>query len=394
MDSVVVPVLWCVSYLVGALPFGYLVGRWKGVDLFAVGSGNVGATNVGRVLGRKFGILVFALDFVKGALPVAAIIPLSNAIAERPGFAPDWIKVGAAASAFLGHLFPIYLRFRGGKGVATGAGTVAVLAPVPFAAALGVWLLALLVSRTVSLASILAVIVLSTTQLAVAPWNAVAGFCLVGSLFVIVKHRSNVGRLIAGTENRIGDGPMRQAILRVVHVVAAGVWVGAAGFFNFVVAPSLVATYPNVVKTAPSDRTAFVPIVPSNATEAERDNLGLALFGAGVGPIFPKLFATQLACGVLVFATAWTWRKEPPGRHKLRVQLAFAALASVGAGWWISDVVSRLRLARFDPDLAAIAKEQFATWHFVSLGLSFVTVALALALLVLAARLPAEPKTD
>ncbi|MBX3401669.1 MAG: glycerol-3-phosphate 1-O-acyltransferase PlsY [Gemmataceae bacterium] len=392
MDSVVVPVLWFVSYLVGALPFGYLVGRWKGVDLFAAGSGNIGATNVGRVLGRKYGIIVFSLDFLKGALPVAAIVPVTTALAEQPGFPRDWSMVGAAAGAFLGHLFPIYLRFRGGKGVATGAGTVAVLAPIPFAAALGVWLLALLVSRMVSLASILAVMALVAVQLSLAPINAVAGYCFVGSLFVVVKHRSNVGRLIAGTENQIGDGPMRQTILRVVHVVAVGVWVGAAGFFNFVVAPSLVATYPNVVKTAPSDRTAFVPIVPPGATEADRDNLGLALFGAGVGPIFPKLFALQLVCGVLAFATAWTWRKESPGRHRLRVQLAFAALASVGAGWWISDVVSRLRLARFDPDLAAIAKEQFATWHFVSLGLSFVTITLALALLVLAARLPAEPK--
>jgi acyl phosphate:glycerol-3-phosphate acyltransferase len=394
MDSVVVPILWFASYLVGALPFGYLVGRWKGVDLFGVGSGNIGATNVGRTLGRKYGIFVFVLDFLKGSIPVAAIGPLASALVERPEYGFDAMKVGSATCAFLGHLFPIFLRFRGGKGVATGAGTVAVLAPLPFAAALATWLLALLVSRMVSLASILAVFALSTVQLLVAPPNAVAGFCIIGSLFVVVKHRANVGRLFAGTESQIGDGPMRQGLLRIVHVVAAGVWVGAAGFFNFVVAPSLVATYPNVVRTAPSDRTAFLPIVPAGTTETDRDNLGLALFGAGVGPIFPKLFATQLICGVLVLATAWTWRKELPGRHKIRVQLAFAALASVAAGWWVSDVVSRLRLARFDPDLAAIAKEQFATWHFVSLGLSFVTIALALALLVLAARLPAEPKPE
>lgn len=392
MDSVVVPLLWFVSYLVGALPFGYLVGRWKGVDLFAVGSGNIGATNVGRTLGRPYGILVFALDFLKGALPVAAIVPLANALLERSAFPSDVTKVGAAACAFLGHLFPIYLRFRGGKGVATGAGTVAVLAPLPFACAVATWLLALLVSRMVSLASILAVLVLSVVQLVVAPVNAVAGFCFVGSLFVVVKHRSNVGRLLAGTENQIGDGPMRQAILRVVHVVAAGVWVGAAGFFNFVTAPSLFSTFEAVVQTAPSDRTAHVPIVPPGTTAEERKNLASALAGAAVGPIFPKYFALQLACAVAVLATAWTWRKESPGRHKLRVQLAFAAFASVAAGWWISAVVSRLRLARFEPDLAEIARDQFATWHLVSLGLSFVTIGLAFALLVLAARLPEDAR--
>lgn len=396
MDSVVVSMLWFVSYLVGALPFGYLVGRWKGVDLFAVGSGNIGATNVGRTLGRKYGILVFVLDFLKGAIPVAAIVPLANALSENPGFTFDVMKVGAAASAFLGHLFPVYLRFRGGKGVATGAGAVAVLAPVPFAAALATWLLALLVSRMVSLASILAVLVLSAVQQLVAPLNAVAGFCLVGSLFVVVKHRANIARLFAGTESQIGDGPMRQSLLRVLHVVAAGIWVGAAGFFNFVTAPSLFATFENVVQTSPSDRTAHVPIVPHDIPKEEvekvRKSLASALAGAAVGPVFPKYFALQLACAVVVFATASTWRKELPGRHKLRFQLSFAALASVAAGWWISSVVTQLRLARFDPnpDIAAIAREQFATWHLVSLGLSFVTIALAFALLVLAARLPAE----
>ncbi len=392
MDSVVVPILWFVSYLVGALPFGYLAGRWKGVDLFAVGSGNIGATNVGRTLGRKYGILVFVLDFLKGAIPVAAIAPLANALTDRPEFTVDVMKVGAAACAFLGHLFPVYLRFRGGKGVATGAGAVAVLAPVPFAAALATWLLALLVSRTVSLASILAVLVLSAVLLFIAPIDSVAGFCLVGSLFVVVKHRANIARLIAGTESQIGDGPMRQSLLRVLHVVAAGIWVGAAGFFNFVTAPSLFATFENVVQTSPSDRTAHVPIVPEGTPVEIRKNLSSALAGAAVGPVFPKYFALQLACAVIVFATASTWRKEPPDRHKLRFQLAFAALASVAAGWWISSVVSQLRLARFDPntDIANIAREQFATWHLVSLGLSFVTIALAFALLVLAARLPEE----
>ena len=187
---------------------------------------------------------------------------------------------------------------------------------------------------------------------------------------------------------------MRRSLLRVLHVVAAGIWVGAAGFFNFVTAPSLFATFENVVQTSPSDRTAHLPIVPEGTSVEARKKLASALAGAAVGPVFPKYFVLQLVCAVIVFATAWTWRKELPGRHKLRFQLAFAALASVAAGWWISSVVSQLRLARFDPnpDIAAIAREQFATWHLVSLGLSSVTIALAFALLVLAARLPEEKR--
>jgi acyl-phosphate glycerol 3-phosphate acyltransferase len=403
--SVVVPLLWLACYLVGAIPFGYLVARAKGVDLFQVGSGNIGATNVGRVLGRTFGVLVFVLDFLKGALPVAVVVPLARLVSNDALTAfesPEVLKVGAAAFAFLGHLFPVYLGFRGGKGVATGAGAVAVLVPVPFLAALGTWLLAALVTRTVSLASILAVAVLSAVQIAATrpPFGGanlvVTAFCLAGSLLVVARHRANVGRLLAGTESQIGDGPMRQNLLRVLHVVAAGVWVGAAGFFNFVTAPSLFATFEQVVATAPSDRTANVPIVPPGTPDEVRKNLGSALAGAAVGPVFPKYFALQLACAVVVLATAWAWRAEPPvGRNRVRVQLAVAAVAAVAAGWWVSDVVSKLRLARFDAtfEVAAVAREQFATWHLVSLGLSFVTILLAFALLVLAAWLPqrAEP---
>src|SRR5947209_7857227 len=117
------------SYLVGAIPFGYLIGRARGVDIFEHGSGNIGATNVGRVLGRRFGILVFLLDFAKGALPVLMAARLCGLTElEVPA---QSLEVTAGLAAFLGHLFPVYLRFRGGKGVATGAGVVAMLLPVP-----------------------------------------------------------------------------------------------------------------------------------------------------------------------------------------------------------------------------------------------------------------------
>src|SRR5262249_55257902 len=113
--------------LVGAVPFGYLVGRLRGVDLFQAGSGNIGATNAARVLGRTYGALVFALDFLKGVVPVAVVVPLARLIepgAETALGPPDALRVRPAALAFLAHLFPIYLGFRGGKGVAPAAGAV------------------------------------------------------------------------------------------------------------------------------------------------------------------------------------------------------------------------------------------------------------------------------
>src|SRR5262245_63928845 len=105
--AVVAVLLLAAAYLVGALPFGYLIGRLRGVDLFKEGSGNIGATNVGRVLGRRFGILVFVLDFLKGAVPVAVVVPLAAAImlgSETALGPPDVLRVGAAGLAFLGHI--------------------------------------------------------------------------------------------------------------------------------------------------------------------------------------------------------------------------------------------------------------------------------------------------
>src|SRR5437667_12178018 len=104
------------SYLLGAIPFGWVIARSRGIDLFHAGSGNIGATNVGRILGKRFGLLVFALDFAKGAVPTFLCLRWLGVTAG----------VTAGLAAFIGHLFPVYLRFRGGKGVATGTGVVAV----------------------------------------------------------------------------------------------------------------------------------------------------------------------------------------------------------------------------------------------------------------------------
>ena len=131
------------GYLIGAIPFGYLVARGRGVDI-RPGSLNIGATNVGRVLGWNLGILVFLLDFAKGSLPVLA----ARLVSSPTDWPADTLPVSTGVAAFLGHMFPVYLRFRGGKGVATGAGIVAVLLPLPLLGSLLVWLAVVLATHT------------------------------------------------------------------------------------------------------------------------------------------------------------------------------------------------------------------------------------------------------
>ncbi|MFO0847366.1 MAG: glycerol-3-phosphate 1-O-acyltransferase PlsY [Gemmataceae bacterium] len=401
------------AYLIGAIPFGYLVGRLKGVDLFKSGSGNIGATNAGRVLGRTWGVAVFVLDFLKGAVPVAAIVP----VADRLGIIPklgaytiyppiyfvtaetlDSLRVWAAAAAFLGHLFPVYLGFRGGKGVATGAGAVSVLVPGPTAAAVIAWVVVALLTRYVSLASVAAVVALVLARLAEVPvWRAgfggpVTAFCVVGSAFVVVKHKGNLRRLWAGTESRIGDGPMRQTLLRGLHLLAVGFWFGGAGFFNFAAAPAIFESFKQVVADQPSDRTANVRILPADAPQPTRDALASALAGSAVGPVFPRYFLMQAVCGLVAVLTAAVWVRAEPGTrvHLARLVVLAVALGLVVAGWAISDRVSELRLQRFDPNpaVADAARAAFGPWHLVSLALSGVTTLLAGVGLALGARLP------
>ena len=159
------------AYLIGAIPFGYLVARWRGIDIFEHGSGNIGATNVGRVLGRRFGVLVFLLDFGKGAGPVALAdwLTRSNPGGWSEALGGGVAAVAAGSAAFLGHMFPLYLRFRGGKGVATGAGVVCVLLPGPAAGAVLVWVGVLCATRFVSVSSLAAALALCLFRLALVP---------------------------------------------------------------------------------------------------------------------------------------------------------------------------------------------------------------------------------
>jgi acyl-phosphate glycerol 3-phosphate acyltransferase len=399
----VAALLFAGSYLAGAIPFGYLIARAKGVDLFRAGSGNIGATNVGRVLGRGYGILVFLLDFAKGACPVAGITPVAEAL--RPGTTgeldlPAMLPAGAAALAFLGHLFPVYLGFRGGKGVATGAGVVAVLVPGPATAAFTAWVVVVLASRYVSLGSITAVGVLVAVRLlgTPAPFDrthaVVSLFCLVGSGLVLVKHSGNIRRLLAGTENRVGENNVRSTLLKALHILALGTWFGGTGFFSFVVTPTQNATFKEVVRTAPNDRTAFLPLVPQDATEKTKDDLASALFGAAAGPVFPKFFLMQAVCGGVALVTALAWWHTEPGRtvHKVRAIVIGLALLALAAGWPVWQYLTEVRPRRYDTDpaVAEAARAAFTAWHFVSLGLSAVTTLLAGISLALAAKLPAN----
>jgi acyl-phosphate glycerol 3-phosphate acyltransferase len=385
------------SYLIGALPFGYWVGRLRGVNLFAVGSGNIGATNAGRVLGWPYGLLVFSLDCAKGAIPPLIAVCLHQQMTGRTvePLTASLLQVGTGAAAFLGHLYPVYLQFRGGKGIATGAGTVLVLAPWAAVAALCVWGTIVLISRYVSVASLLAAATLLTVHLGMVhhPWSSphwpLSFYLLTGTILVFVKHRQNLVRLWHGQENRLGEWPMRQTLLRVLHLLAVGMWFGGAVFFNFLAAPAIFRSFDEVVRSAPSDRTAYLPLLPVGATEEQKRALSSALAGSAVGPIFPLYFAMQALCVTLALLTALSWWHC--GRlHRWRVIVISISAIAVLISWQLSEYVSELRLARFsdDPATAQAARSAFGMWHGYSLLMSWATTALAGGCLVLSAWLP------
>jgi glycerol-3-phosphate acyltransferase PlsY len=383
------------SYLFGAVPFGYLIARAKGVDLFKVGSGNIGATNVGRVLGKKFGIAAFVLDFLKGAIPVAVAVPLADLFdpAARDAFGhPDALRVLAGLLAFLGHMFPVYLKFKGGKGVATGAGVVAVLVPVPFGVALLTWVSVTVASRYVSGGSIAAAVALVAARLLETPtpfafpeW-IVTAFCLGGATLVIIKHRANVKRLLDGSENKVGDGMMRQMLLRGLHLLAVGLWFGSGAFFIFVAATPLLTAYKEVVDGPPSYRTAGIEIVPPDATPEQKKQLASALGGVAVAPLFPRFFVLSALCGGVAVVTADGLRRMKRTKiQKWRVWLCVAGAALVAVGWPLSVYVAGLNAQRFD---SPEAQKLFNPLHGVSLMGSAVTTVVAGVVLLLGAAMP------
>ncbi|MCX6408930.1 MAG: glycerol-3-phosphate 1-O-acyltransferase PlsY [Actinobacteria bacterium] len=184
------------AYLLGSIPFALIAGKLHGVDLREAGSGNLGATNVFRTLGRTAGVAVMVLDIAKGAAAVLVAVALTN---------NPW-PLAAAALAILGHVFPVWTHFKGGKGVAVGAGAMIGLVPSASGALLVLWILLVVFTRYVSVASIVAA--LAAAPLAYvfgAPWSYVVFIALAG-VFVIYKHRENIVRLVHGDESRIQFG--------------------------------------------------------------------------------------------------------------------------------------------------------------------------------------------
>ncbi|MCI0379695.1 MAG: glycerol-3-phosphate 1-O-acyltransferase PlsY [Gemmataceae bacterium] len=410
--------VWTSAYLVGAIPFGYLVARARGVDIFQGGSGNIGATNVGRILGKKFGILVFVLDFAKGALPVLAALWWKHQHApEEPAWLHEgWLEVGAGLAAILGHMFPVYLGFRGGKGVATGAGVVAVLFPVPFLGAVLVWLTVAAATSIVSLASLAAAAALAGLHFAFSPQlgltNPRSLFCLIAAALVIVRHRSNIGRLLEGNENRT-KGDTMPNLAKTMHVLFLGLWFGSVVFFSFVTAPLLFQAFEGLGKNP--DRPEWFPLTrPFDKVTEDLDGKkeqGSRAAGYAVGPIFPWYFLLQGVCGfvTVVTALAWARRNRTERIHSWRANLLILALASVLIGWPVEKKVTDLReprnaatqayLQASDSDAAALetmkqARREFLSWHMVSLVLNFVTVLGVGAALALATRLPQSDTTQ
>jgi len=201
MKDILIPSAWILgAYFVGGVPFGFLVGKMNGVDVRTVGSKNIGATNVFRTVGKGWGLLAFAFDVLKGLLPVLA----AKAWAPRP-----WLPLAVGVACVVGHMLTPYMKFKGGKGVATAFGMLIGLAPALVGVAFAVFAAVFAMSNYISLGSCSAALFL-----AVAVWFPILGNpgmkdlpqCILVTaiaLFVIWKHRSNIGRLLSGTENKI-----------------------------------------------------------------------------------------------------------------------------------------------------------------------------------------------
>lgn len=195
-----------VGYLFGSFPAGYFAGRLAGVDVRKVGSGNIGATNVLRVLGKKWGYPVFAIDMLKGFAAVRLAFVLVNRWPDAKPYA-EYIAILAALMSVAGHIFPIWLRFKGGKGVATSAGALIGLMPLAVPLVFFVWIIVFEITRYVSLASIIGAIALPIIAGLLARWKfidtwALIYFSLLIMALVLWRHRSNFSRLLKGTEQR------------------------------------------------------------------------------------------------------------------------------------------------------------------------------------------------
>ena len=214
MDKTVIWILWAVgAYLVGSIPFGFLVGKMRGKDIRTLGSKNIGETNVYRTVGKPWGILAFACDFLKGFLPTFAALQFKDAY-----WYVDWLPLVVGILTVAGHMWTCFMKFKGGKGIATGFGMLVALTPVLVLVAFAVWVVVMLTSHYVSLGSIVAAAFLMVVVWL--PWydwfpcgmlRSCKGYndlplCILVTVlcaFAIWKHRTNIIRLRAHAESKI-----------------------------------------------------------------------------------------------------------------------------------------------------------------------------------------------
>lgn len=205
-----------IAYLTGAVPFGLITAKLAGnIDIREKGSGNIGATNVGRILGKKWGIAVFILDFAKGFGSVFFSVLFVRMLMRNTATAPSagqMVQVLAGLAAISGHIFPVYLKFKGGKGVATSAGVFCAVSWKVLVIMLAVWVMLVLITRYVSVASVSAAVLAPVIYIvfqrdrAFSSGLSVFVFTCIMALLVVFSHRSNIRRLLNGTENKVLQG--------------------------------------------------------------------------------------------------------------------------------------------------------------------------------------------
>jgi acyl phosphate:glycerol-3-phosphate acyltransferase len=203
------------AYLLGSVPFGLMIAKAHGKDLRAIGSGNIGATNVSRALGKKWAYICFVLDVLKGAVPMLVAMKVLG-ISENSAIAVMWVWILVGSAAVMGHIFPLYLKFKGGKGAATSLGVGFGLWPyytIAGVAAFAIWAIGLMICRWVSLASLIAGLIFPVIVVVMIclmeKWHFANLYPIVVMAFLIplllvVRHRDNIKRIIAGTEPKIG----------------------------------------------------------------------------------------------------------------------------------------------------------------------------------------------
>ena len=195
------------AYFLGSIPTGYLVARAKGIDIRAVGSGNIGATNVFRMVGKTAGVFALIVDGLKGYVACTWLCDWLLALLGVPGADTELYRILAGIAAVLGHNFTCWLKFKGGKGIATSAGVYFALAPLAAGIALGAWIVVFALSRYVSVASIASAIALPTAVWFTRESLLLRIVTILLGVMAIYKHRDNVKRLLNGTERRLGQKP-------------------------------------------------------------------------------------------------------------------------------------------------------------------------------------------